>query len=157
MSKTKKRILIGLVVIVIGAVAVVTFMFNMPHRDVVATEADKEIAASALVNEFLTDQNKANQDYLADDGESKILIVSGTIAEIKEDQQGMKVVLLREGGDKMGVSCTFTSETNHQATSLNLGDNVKIKGVIRSGAEYDEDLDLAEDAILEKCTMLDQG
>ena len=40
-----------------------------------------------------------------------------------------------------------------QLSKLHIGDFVKIKGVIRSGAEYDEDLDLAENVIVEKSAL----
>jgi hypothetical protein len=37
---------------------------------------------------------------------------------------------------------------------LKIGTKVSIKGVIRSGAGYDEDLDMYEDVILEKCDLI---
>ena len=55
--------------------------------------------------------------------------------------------------EKMGVSCTFTLETNAQTSNLAQGSNIRVKGVLRSGAEYDEDLVLTENVILEKCSI----
>jgi len=37
---------------------------------------------------------------------------------------------------------------------LKIGDYIKIKGVIRSGAEIDEDLELYEDVIIEKSDIV---
>ena len=38
--------------------------------------------------------------------------------------------------------------------AFKIGDTVKVKGVIRSGAEYDEDLDLIENVIIEKSALI---
>ncbi len=64
-----------------------------------------------------------------------------------------KVVLLKENGMKAGVSCTFMEHTNENAEKLKKDDSVTIKGIIRAGARYDEDLEFYEDVILEKCDV----
>ena len=130
------------------------YLFNMPHRDVQAASADFTISASALVQEYIKDKTCANEKYLQEEGESKILLVSGVITSIDEDLNHQKVVLLKGADTKAGVSCTFTSATNVHAENLEVGDLITIKGVIRSGAGYDEDLDLYEDVIMEKCDVV---
>tara|TARA_R110002073_G_scaffold4213_1_gene27919 strand:- start:56256 stop:56714 length:459 start_codon:yes stop_codon:yes gene_type:complete len=144
------KIIVALVVI---GLIYVGYMWFMPHRDIQSTKAFKTIGATALVNEFLTDKESANQLYLDTEGESKVLIVSGTIAAISTDQLGQQVILLKDSDEKMGVSCTFTLETNAQTSNLAQGSNIRVKGVLRSGAEYDEDLVLTENVILEKCSI----
>ncbi|MBL4708591.1 MAG: hypothetical protein JKY48_09165 [Flavobacteriales bacterium] len=146
----KKLLIIGSFLALIG---IAFYLFNKPHRDVANSEIDKKIQAESLVQYFLDHPIKANIEYLASDGESKILLVSGKIVSISEDQLGQKVIML-DGNNRMGVSCSFTIKTNGQTSVLAKGQHVKIKGVIRSGAEYDEDLDLAEDVILEKCSLI---
>lgn len=141
-----------LVVIVI-AFGVGIYMFYMPHRDVVAQKADFSFQASDIVNEYLADATKANQKYLDSEGESKILSITGTIAKIEDDLEGNKVVLLRNEGEKAGVSCTFTKETNTKVNSLKVGETTTIKGVIRSGATFDKDLDMYENVVVEKCIL----
>lgn len=150
----KKKLFIGGGLLTLVGLSVVLYLFFMPHRDVQSASADEEIDATELVNAFITDNQKANEKYLADDGESKILIVTGVIESISEDQLGQKVVLLKKSSEEMGVSCTFTLKSNDQTGALKVGETTKIKGVIRSGAEYDEDLDLAEDVIVEKCSVV---
>jgi putative nucleic acid binding protein len=149
----KKILIIGGLLIII-AFGIGLYMFNMPHRDVLTTPADMNIQATELVKEFLENNALANEKYLSDDGDSKILVVSGRIASITEDGLGQKVVLLKEKEEKMGVNCTFTLKTNNQTEELKIYQIVKIKGVIRAGAEYDEDLDLNEDVIMEKCSIV---
>lgn len=64
------------------------------------------------------------------------------------------MVLLKAASDKAGVCATFTKETNMNAGKLLVGQNVTLKGVIRSGAAYDEDLELYENVILEKSDIV---
>lgn len=153
----KKIIRIGIITAVAGIViagAVGLYMFNMPHRDVQSAKADFSLTGQQLVSEYLADATSANEKYLAADGDSKILEVSGTVSKISEDFDGQKVVLLKNDGDKAGVSATFTPETNANAANLEVGQNVTIKGVIRSGAAYDSDLELYENVILEKSDVV---
>lgn len=146
------KIVLAFIVIAIGVVA---YLWFMPHRDVQSVNAFKTIDATELVNEFLTDKEKANALYLdSDEGESKVLIVTGTVAKTSKDQLGQYVLFLKKNADKMGVSCTFTLESNSQVADIKIGDAVKVKGVIRSGAEYDEDLDLIEHVIIEKSALI---
>lgn len=153
----KKIIKWGLIVLIGGLIiggGIVFYLFNMPHRDVQAAVADYEITANQLVKEYLDDSQAANNKYLKEEGESKVLAVTGIVASIDEDMNQQKVVLLKTSESKAGVSCTFMATTNANAEKLKIGDQIKIKGVIRSGAGYDEDLEMYEDVILEKCDVI---
>jgi hypothetical protein len=46
------------------------------------------------------------------------------------------------------------AKINKQVENIQIGDVVRIKGVIRSGAEYDADLDLIEHVIIEKSALV---
>lgn len=152
--KKKILIIISAGVIIVAAVAV--YMYNMPARDVQATKTDYSYKASAIVKEYLNDSQKANQKYLDDEGESKVLEITGVVAGISEDFNNQKVILLKSDTDKAGVSAIFTSETNKSTEGVGIGDEVTIKGVIRSGASYDEDLGMYEHVILEKSDIITQ-
>ena len=155
--KRKKIIRIGIITIVAGIViagAVVMYMFNMPHRDVQSVKADYKLNSSEIVTEYLADANAANSKYLAADGDSKVLEITGTVNKISDDFNGQKVVLLKADNDKAGVSATFTPETSANALTLEPGQIVTVKGVIRSGAAYDSDLELYENVILEKSDIV---
>ena len=154
---TKRIIRIGLIAAVAGIViagAVGLYMFNMPHRDIQSAKADYSLNSSEIVVEYLANKDAANEKYLAADGDSKVLEVTGTVSKISEDFDGQKVVLLKNHGDKAGVSATFTPETNVNAANLQVGEKVTVKGVIRSGAAYDPDLELYENVILEKSDVV---
>jgi hypothetical protein len=151
---TKKKIITSLSLGAIIILAVVLYMFNQPARDVQATKTDFSFNASAIVNEYLTDANAANAKYLDEEGVSKVLEISGIISNISEDFNKQKVILLKSTTDKAGVSATFTKETNANTNTLKIGDKITIKGVIRSGASYDPDLEMYENVIIDKSDIV---
>ncbi len=156
-SKNKKRfkviVIITLVGVLIGG-GTMLYLFNMPHRNVQETESDYTLKATDIVNEYLSNSKTANDKYLDAEGESKILEVEGTIFSITEDFNNQKVILLKSNDQEAGVSCTFTAETNKSTDNLSVGQKVILKGVIRSGASYDEDLEMYENVIMEKCDVI---
>jgi len=145
--------IIGIAALLIGG-GIGLYMFNKPQRDVQSARTDYSLTSSQIVMEYLTDYEAANQKYLASNGNSKILEIAGEVKLISENFDGQKVVLLKGDRDKAGVSATFTSETNENLVGIQLGQTVTIKGVIRSGASYDEDLELYEHVILEKSDIV---
>ncbi|MGM5469700.1 OB-fold protein [Flavobacteriaceae bacterium LMO-SS05] len=151
---TKKKILITLAVGVLIAIGIGLYMFNKPARDVQATQTDFSYSASAIVNEYLTDAKVANDKYLDEEGNSKVLEITGIVSDISEDFNNQKVILLKNATDKAGVSATFTKETNAHTHAIKIGDEITIKGVIRSGAAYDPDLEMYENVILDKCDIV---
>ena len=150
-NKTVKTILIiiGIGILIAGGVGY--YMFNLPHRDVQATSVDFKLSAKEIVEEYLNNSAKANEKYLDEEGESKVLVITGKITSITTDFNDQKVILLKDASEKAGVNCTFLPEANIQ---LNEGDVISVKGVIRSGASYDEDLEMYENIILEKCSII---
>jgi len=155
--KRKKIIRVLIVLVVAGALIGVgagLYMFFMPQRNVQNLPVDFQVTASDLTEEFLNDITSANQKYLSADGESKILEVTGKVSRISENFNGEKVVLLKDDDDKAGVSATFTHDTNQAVNELEPGDVVTIKGVIRSGAYYDQDLDMFVNVTVEKSDII---
>ncbi len=139
-------------IVISGGIAY--YMFNKPARDVQNTKTDFSYNASEIVNEYLTDAQKANTKYLAENGESKVLEITGVVSKISEDFNNQKVILLKADSDKAGVSCTFTPEANANTLNIKIGDQITIKGVIRAGASFDTDLDMYENVIIEKSDIV---
>lgn len=147
---------IGLVIlagIIIGG-SIGAYMWFKPHRNVQSTKAFAELKVSDLVQEFSTDANAANIKYLSSDGNSKVLIVEGRVNKISTNQNGETVIVLKDEGAKVGVSCTFTLSTSVNAAGVKEGDIIKIKGAITAGNSYDKDLDLYEHAVLIQCDIV---
>ncbi|CAM4212382.1 hypothetical protein EWU23_03975 [Cytophagaceae bacterium 50C-KIRBA] len=153
MKKIARKVWVISAIILLVITAFLVFQFQMPHRDVVSLEADYSISANELVDEYLLDPKKANQKYLDAEGDSKILSVNGKVSKFEKDLAGNIVLLLKQENSKAGIQCTFTKKTNKHTKDIKIGDLVQIKGVIRSGASYDADLQMYEDVILEKCDI----
>lgn len=151
---TKKQTITTLLIGALIAGGVILYMFNKPARDVQATKTDFSYDSSAIVNEYLSDAKTANSKYLDEEGNSKVLEITGIVSSISEDFSGQKVILLKKATDKAGVSATFTKETNQNTVGVNVGDKITIKGVIRSGAAFDEDLEMYEDVTIAKCDIV---
>ncbi len=145
-------ILTGIAILIAGVIGY--YMFNQPKRNVQATRTDFGLTSSQIVNEYLTDAKKANEKYLDEEGNSKILEITGIVSVISEDFNNQKVVLLKSASDSAGVSCTFTTETNAAVTQVKPGETIIVKGVIRSGASYDKDLGMYENVIMNKCKII---
>ncbi len=148
-----KKIIIG--IIVVGALggSYGLYLYFLPHRDVQSVEAFATLSANNLVAEYLKNNAAANLKYLADDGDSKVLNITGRISSIETDQKNQIVLILKEEGAAIGVSCTFMESTNKNAKKLKVGDQVKIKGILRSGVDEDSEL-LEEDVIIENCDVV---
>jgi hypothetical protein len=152
--KTVRTIaMIGIAGLLLGG-SIGLYMFNKPHRDVQAARTDYRLSSSQIVREYLSDNQAANQKYLAADGNSKILEISGEVDGISENYNGQKVVLLNGGEERAGVSAIFTAETNDHLNGILVGQSITVKGVIRSGASYNEDLEMYENVILEKSDIV---
>lgn len=150
-NKIVKRVglvILAMIAIGLGALA---FIYWQPHRDVQATETDYSLKSSNIVAEYLANSKLANEKYLDEEGESKVLEISGKVFLVEEDYEGKTVVLLKGDGEKAGVACTLI---NKPKSSIDVGSTLKIKGVIRSGASFDEDLDMYENVIMEECEIL---
>ena len=151
----KKKIIIAIALVAVVGIGVFLSQWFMPHRDVQSSAIDIQITAENLVAEYLEDASKSNAKYLQAEGDSKILAVTGQISSMEEDMKHQKVIYLSSATEAK-VSCTFTAETNADVAHLKVGDKVEVKGVIRSGATYDEDLEMYEDVIMEKCAVLNK-
>ena len=145
--------MLGVAGLLIGG-GVGLYMFNMPQRDVQSADTDYSVTTTQIVQEYLENKDAANQKYLASDGDSKILEVTGIVSDISEDFNGQKVVLLKNADDRAGVSATFTEETESSLNGISPGQTITIKGVIRSGASYDEDLGFYLHVVLEKSAVI---
>ncbi len=156
-TKKKKIVRIVLLTILFGAIiggGIFLYLWNMPHIDVQAQKADFSVSSTSIVNEYLNNEKAANDKYLSDEGDSKIFIIKGTVKSKDTDMNNQVTVLLQDANDKAGVKCVFTAETNKNADALQIGQQTAIKGIIRSGAKYDGDLELYENVLLEKCDVV---
>lgn len=157
-SKRKKILKVVIAMALLGALiggGTMYYMMNMPHRNAQNAATDFQLTALELTNAYLTNAAQADEKFLSDDGDSRVLEVSGTVYRVSEDFNGRTVVILKEENAAVGVSCTFLDENGHTAKELQAGQTVVVKGVIRSGASYDADFDMYSHAVLEQCALVE--
>jgi hypothetical protein len=134
-----KKWLILLIMAVLLAGAAGFYMYNKPHRDIAAESADFVIDASALLKEFETDENAANQKYL-----DKIIAVKGKVSAIETTSEGMVNIALETGNEMAAVSCSMLPSENKKAAEIKAGDNITVKGLCTG---------ILMDVVLTKCTF----
>ncbi len=153
----KKTIIIAAIVIGAGLIiglGIGYYMYNMPHRDVQGSDTDYRLSVAELVDEYIADQETANAKYLADDGNSKILEVSGEVFRTRINMNNQMMVVLQGPGDIAGVNATFTPQASTNFPDLERGHEITIKGVIRSGVYYDENLHIYVNAIIDHAALV---
>ena len=156
-SKRKKILKIAAVLAIAGlliGVGVAYYMYNMPHRDVQSTPTDYKITVSELINEYAKNQNAANAKYLAEDGNSKILEVTGEVLRSRTNMNNQLVLVLQKPGDIAGVNVTFSEQANQETPAVEKGQIVTIKGVIRSGVYFDDNLSMYVNANIDHAALI---
>lgn len=119
MSKGSKFIIALLVCIIVGGSAVAYFMWNKPDRKV-ENEKGIEVTSATLVKEYQANENEANKKYL-----DKAIQVTGTVTDVKNNQDGNSTITLASDDAFTGVFCTLKEKTSN----LNAGTQVTIKGI----------------------------
>ncbi len=117
-KKLKVALVVILLVIVAGFTAGV-IMWNRPERKV-EDEKGIEITAVELVKEYQANEPEANKKYL-----DKALQVTGTVGEVKTNQEGKPTIQLSSEDAFAGVFCTL----KEKSANVLPGTVVTIKGL----------------------------
>lgn len=141
---------IGAFCLFILALGIGLNIYYQPHRDVKSAPVFDEFDVDDFTSEFLDDPEKAEEKYLAENGESKIVSMTGTISEIDTNFNGDIVITLKSTKYEVGARFTLMEDQKEKAAELIVGDKTKITGVVSAGAEFDHDFNMYLDAILEQ-------
>ncbi len=115
-----KRVIIGIVFLLILAVASYVYMvYNKPARDV-TEEVGVPVTAHVIFDSFTNNEADANQAFL-----NKAILVSGKISGIKANQAGNTVVYLSTSDPMFGINCTFIENP----VEISIGDSITFKGI----------------------------
>ena len=137
MNAIVKYSLVGLALALLVGGYVGYKMWNKPHRDVVDAKADVTLEATALFNQFSTDEAAANSQYL-----DKIVQVCGTVAQVSNENNVVTIQL--EAGDLLGgVLCELDNLSEHARTDFQVGEKVCFKGICTG---------YLTDVVLNRCT-----
>jgi len=147
--KTKKYILITILVVAIGGASVGYYLYNKKHFSVESSAPVAEITAAALHQTFATDSILAKNKFIGDEINHKVIKVEGEIADIKKDQQGNTIVLLKTTTDGAFINCTMEGKSEN----IKAGSKIAIKGIC-TGYNFDADMGIPGDVILTRCFIV---
>src|SRR4051812_11575830 len=117
---SRKNLILIIVLVVIAAVgAVVWYGWFKPKRDV-SNEEGIVVTAVQLVKEFQANEATANAKYL-----DKAIQVTGTVTEVKNNQDGKATIMLSSDDAFTGVFCTM----KESAGTIAPGSAVTLKGI----------------------------
>ncbi len=125
-------------------------MWFAPHRDVRTAPVFEEFDVDDFTSEFILDYQAATERYLSDDGDSKIVTMTGTITEIDTNLNEEIVIELHGEKPEAGARFTLAYDQVEKAKDLQPGDKTKLTGVVSCGAYFDTDFNRYIDAVLEQ-------
>lgn len=119
MSNRLRTVVIIFILFIVAGFTVGYIMWNKPHRKV-ENEKGIEVTASQLVKDYQFSEAEANKKYL-----DKAVQVTGTVKEIKINQDGNPTITLASDDAFTGVFCTLKEKPGN----VTVGSTVVIKGI----------------------------
>ncbi len=136
----------GIAVIIMMTAMYAWYQYNRTVQGLADVKADYSVDASALINEFVSNEDLAHKKYL-----NKILLVKGTIKSV-EPGKSAGTIVLGDTTEMNGVRCVLDSSANAATGSLQRGAAITIKGAI-TGFNKDETGLLGSDVQLNRCVI----
>ncbi len=120
--------------------------YNRTPASMESMKADFVTNTATLLGAFEENEAKANQQYL-----DKVIEVEGAIRAVNQDEAGLYTVTLGDDGSLSSVRCSVDSVFSEQATELQPGGSVTVRGVCTG---FMADPLLGSDVTLVRCTIL---
>lgn len=143
----KKQITIITILLAAAVIVVGIFYFlvyNKPHTDYIRAKVDMEIGAADLYHAFTDNEQAAEAAYIG-----KILKIDGSVGYIEEHATMLIVGFVFQEGlfGAQGIRCIMLENQYEQATALQPGKHVRIKGLCTGFTGHD--------VVLEHCSFVD--
>jgi hypothetical protein len=142
-SKTKKTILVSILGLVLIAAFVGYRLYNKQHFSVQNATPAASVSAADLHNTFVKDSVLAKTKFIGDENNHKVIQVDGEVAEVKKDQQGNTIILLKTATDGAFINCTMEGK----ADGITAGSKIALQGVC-TGYNFDAEMGIPGDVIL---------
>ena len=117
--KFKKMLIILITVIILTGLSIAYYQYNRPVENVADLKA-QPVTAVELFKDFTSNEPLANNSYL-----NKPLQVSGSVLEVKKNQNSQPQIILDSGDPMFGIACTM----DQLKKDIKPGDHVTIKGI----------------------------
>ena len=121
----KNKIIISISILIFGSLCffIVYQTYNTPHRNIMGSTKDISLTADKIMDDFFSDESKANKRYL-----DKIIEVSGIISELKVVKE-KGIITLKTTQDFGNVLCHLSEDTSQDIQALSEGQRITLKGV----------------------------
>jgi len=119
--------------------------YNRTHADTSSLRPDFSVVAKDLVKEFTVNEQASNKKYW-----DKVVEVNGMVKEISHDENGIYNLALGDTSELSSVRCSIDSLHSKEATSIEKGAIVTMKGVCTG---FNADELLGSDVILVRCVL----
>ena len=124
MLKKNKLIIISILLILISGIGIgIELMFNKPHISVEQSKADIFVSANTFLNDFESNENKANTKYL-----EKIVEVTGTVSNLSINKD-KGIITLENHGSMGNILCHLSQTETKKIKNINKGNSITIKGI----------------------------
>jgi hypothetical protein len=121
MRQNRTIIWIGLLLLVLAAVAYAWHLYDKPHRSAADESAAVTINADTLYHQYSTDEHAADQKFMG-----KVIAVTGRLTEIQHSGNSLIWILSTQPGGG-GVNCQLFAGTKVDPEP-HTGDQVTVKG-----------------------------
>ncbi|MCF6407073.1 OB-fold putative lipoprotein [Chitinophaga filiformis] len=118
MTRRKLIILAGALLCLIAA-GTGYYLYNKPRTSAAEARTDKHISAQKLYEEFASNEQQANSNYV-----NKVVEVKGTVTDVQKTGTSVSVLLAGGAG---GVNCSIVPGEEKQLPKI--GESVLIKGL----------------------------
>ena len=144
--KQKKIVIIGVLVLIVVAVAAIWYIFTVTFSDINDQKPKYSVKALDLINEFKKNDSIANKKYA-----EKIIAVTGLVTEVESADTTVNIKL---GDTTNGSYAIFAFQRQHlaDAKTIKKGDSISIKGSCSGGA-YSEILE-TEFITFKRCAII---
>jgi len=116
----KRKLLTGIVLLILFAGTLIFFKINQSHANVSASKTDIQISAEKLYADFNNDENKANEIYL-----DKVIEVSGKITAVSQLES--RYMILLDQTSTGGINCLMMEDSS-EIVQLKPNSVITIKG-----------------------------
>lgn len=120
--------------------------YNRKPASMENAPADFVTNTATLLGDFEENEAKANQQYL-----NRVIEVEGAIRAVSKDQTGLYTVTLGDDGSLSSVRCSVDSIFSEQASGLESGGGVTVRGVCTG---FLADPLLGSDVTLVRCAII---
>ena len=137
----RKYIVLFLAALIVIAAMIGYRAWNKPHENIEDAVAIKT-NARLLYNSLANDSLNAKSDFI-----NKVVMVSGKVKQVSENQQKQQVILLQTNIADGSVNCTMEENIKN----IKVGDSISLKGICMGYTGGDSDMELPGDVFLIRC------